>query len=155
MLFSLLRVSWTINIQKKWSDFENLFYCWYLVPIWDGLCKIFFFSSSIRTSDRYVQKIDRAMITFYNFCNFNILGIFQFKSNSPIVLLHILSQSTCLNKLILTEYKNKIFWLPQIYRVHPTHEHFGQLSKINIPNKCWSFPIKALKVTRNFVTFFL
>ena len=37
-----------------------------------------FFSSSIGTSDRYVQQIYRAMTT-YNFCNFNILGIFQFK----------------------------------------------------------------------------
>ena len=66
-----------------------------------------FFSSSISTSDSYVQQIDRAMTTFYNICNFNILGIVQFKFNSPIVLLHILSESTCLNRLISIEYKNK------------------------------------------------
>ena len=66
-----------------------------------------FFSSSIGTSGRYVQQIDRAMTTFYNFCNFNILGIVQFKFNSPIVLLHTLSQSTCLNRLISMKYENK------------------------------------------------
>ena len=90
---------------KKQSYFKNLFYCRYLVPIWNNLCKIFFLPS-IGTSDRYVQQIDRAMKT-YNFCNFNILGIVQFKFNSLIVLLHILSQSTCLNRLISIEYKNK------------------------------------------------
>ena len=31
-----------LTFKKKWSDFENLFYCRYLVPIWDGLCKISF-----------------------------------------------------------------------------------------------------------------
>ena len=66
-----------------------------------------FFSSSIGTSDRYVQQIYRAMKTFYNICNFNILDINQFKFNSPIVLLHILSQSTYLNRLVSIEYKNK------------------------------------------------
>ena len=71
------------------------------------VCARFFFTSSIRKSDRYVRQIDRSMKTFYNFCNFNILGILQFKFNSPIVLLHILSQSTCLNRLISIEYKNK------------------------------------------------
>ena len=90
---------------KKWRDFENSFSYQYLVPIWNGLCKIFF-SSSIGTSDRYVQQIDRAMTT-YNFCNFNILGIVQFKFNSHIVLSHILSKSPCLNWLISIEYKNK------------------------------------------------
>ena len=78
----------------------------YLVPIWDGLCKIFI-SLSIGRSDRYIQQIDRATTIFYNFCNFNIFGIVQLKFNSPIVLLHILSQNTCLNRLILIEYKNK------------------------------------------------
>ena len=71
------------------------------------VCARFFFPSSIDSSDRYVQQIDTAMKTFYSFCNFNILGIVQFKSNSPIVLLYILSQSTCLNGLISAEYKNK------------------------------------------------
>ena len=97
--------SWAINI-KKWSDFENVLYCRYLVSIWSGLCKIFF-SSSIGTSNRYVRQIDRAKASFYNFSNFNILGVVQFKFNSPIVLLHILSQSTCLNGLISIESNNK------------------------------------------------
>ena len=55
----------------------------------------------------YFQQSDRAMTVVYNFCNFNILGIVQFKFNSPIVLFHILSQSTCLNRLISIEHKNK------------------------------------------------
>ena len=101
MLFSLLQVSWAMNI-KKWSDFENLVYCRYLVPIWDGLCEIFFFVVVM-----YVRQIDRTMTTFYNFWNFNILGIVQFKFNPPFVLLHILSQSICLSRLISIEYKNK------------------------------------------------
>ena len=70
-----------------------------------------FFLSSIDTSDGYVQQIDRAMTTFYNFCNFNILDIVQFKFNSPIILLHNLSQSTSLNRLILIEYKNELIIL--------------------------------------------
>ena len=124
---------------KKWSDFENLFYCRYLVPIWDGLCKIFF-SSSIGTSDRYIQQIDRSMKTFYNFYNFHILGIVQFKLNSRVVLLRILPQNICLNRLISIEYENKWnIWLSQIYRVHATDELFGHFSKINFPNKWKSF----------------
>ena len=53
------------------------------------------------------------MTTFYNFRNFNILGIVQFKFNSHIVLLYILFQSRCLNRLISIEYKNK--WNILIY----------------------------------------
>ena len=60
------------------------------------------------------------LYTFY-LRNFNILGIVQFKFNSPIYLLHLLSKITCLNRLILIEYKkNEIFWLPQIY-IRQTH----------------------------------
>ena len=91
MLFSLLQVSLAINIQKYEVIFENLFFRRYLVPIWDGLCKIVFFVVD-STSDMYVRQIDKAIATFYNFCSFNILGIIQFKFNSPIVLLHILSK---------------------------------------------------------------
>ena len=58
-------------------------------------------------SERYVWQIDRAMKVVYKFCNFNILGIIQFKFNSPIVLHHILSPNTYLNRLISIEYKNK------------------------------------------------
>ena len=89
---------------KKWSDFENLFYI--LSPNMRRFVQDFI-SLSIGTSDRYIQQIDRATTIFYNFCNFNIFGIVQLKFNSPIVLLHILSQNTCLNRLILIEYKNK------------------------------------------------
>ena len=105
MLFSLLQVSWAINIKKmKW------FWKRILLSILSPNIRRFvqdFFSLSIGTSDRYVQQIDRAMTIFYNFCNFNIFGIIQFKFNSPIVLLHILSHSTCLNRLISIEYKNR------------------------------------------------
>ena len=57
--------------------------------------------------DRYVRHINRAMTTFYNFCNVNILGIAQIKFNLPIVLLHILSKSTYFNRLISIEFNNK------------------------------------------------
>ena len=114
-----------------------------------------FFLSSIDTSDRYVQQIDRAMTTFYNFCNFNILDIVQFKFNSPITLLHNLSQSTSLNRLILIEYKNElIILITSNLCVYPTDAHLGQFSKINFPNKYWFFPIKVLRVTRKSVAFF-
>ena len=103
MLFSLLQVSEQL-IFKKMKWFWKLILL-PIVPIW-GLCKIFFLPL-IDTSDRYVRQIDRANTTFYNFWNFNIFGIVQFKFNSPIVLLHILSQSMCLNTLISIEYKNK------------------------------------------------
>ena len=114
-----------------------------------------FFLSSIDTSDRYVQQIDRAMTTFYNFCNFNILDIVQFKFNSPITLLHNLSQSTSLNRLILIEYKNElIILITSNLCVYPTDAHLGQFSKINFPNKYCFFPIKVLRVTRKSVAFF-
>ena len=114
-----------------------------------------FFLSSIDTSDRYVQQIHRAMTTFYNFCNFNILDIVQFKFNSPITLLHNLSQSTSLNRLILIEYKNElIILITSNLCVYPTDAHLGQFSKINFPNKYWFFPIKVLRVTRKSVAFF-
>ena len=114
-----------------------------------------FFLSSIDTSDRYVQQIDRAMTAFYNFCNFNILDIVQFKFNSPIILLHNLSQSTSLNRLILIEYKNElIILITSNLCVYPTDAHLGQFSKINFPNKYWFFPIKVLRVTRKSVAFF-
>ena len=106
MLFSLLQVSWAINIQKNEVVLKS-----YSIadtsPNMRRFVQDFFFSSSISTSDRYVQQIDWAMKIFYNFCNFNILGLVQFKFNSPIVLLHILSQSTCFNRLISIKYNNK------------------------------------------------
>ena len=43
--------------------------------------------------DRCVRQIDRAMAIFYNFWNFTILGIIQFKFNSSAVLIHVLPQS--------------------------------------------------------------
>ena len=101
MLFSLLQMSWAIKIQKmKW--FWALILLSALSPNMGRFVQDFFFTSSIGTSGRYVQQIDRA-ITTYNFCNFNILGIFHFQFISSIVLLHILSQS----RLILIEYKNE------------------------------------------------
>ena len=142
MLFSLLQVSWAINVQKmKW--FWKLFYCRYLVPMWDGLCKIFF-SSLIGTSDRYVRQIDRAMKT-YNFFYFNILGIVQFKFNSPIVLLHILTKSPCLNRLISIEYNN-IVYIRQMHILVNSR-------KTNFPNKCWFFPPKRFKGHSQFRSF--
>ena len=114
-----------------------------------------FFTSSIGTSDRYVQQIDRAMTT-YNFCNFNILGIFQFQFTSPIVLLHILSQSTCLSRLIFIEYKKK--WNILITSdLSCTSDRctFWQILENLLSQKCWFFPLTILKVTRNFVAFFL
>ena len=105
MLFSLLQVSWATNIQNN----EVILKTYSIVDTSTKMRRFVqdFFSSSIDTSDRYIQQIDRAMKTFYNFYDFHILGIGQFKFNSLIVLLHILSQSTCLNRLISIEYKNK------------------------------------------------
>ena len=87
---------------KKMKWFWKLILLSILSPTMRRFLQIFFY-----VVDRYVQQIDRAMKTFYNFCNFDISGIVQFKFNSPFVLLHILSQSTCLNRLISIEYKNK------------------------------------------------
>ena len=90
MLFSLLQLSWAINIQrnevilKTYSIADSC-------PNTRRFVQVFFLSSSIGTSDRYVQQIDRAITNFYNFFNFNILSIVQFRYNSPIVLLHLLS----------------------------------------------------------------
>ena len=105
MLFSLLQVSWATNIHNN----EVILKTYSIVDTSTKMRRFVqdFFSSSIDTSDRYIQQIDRAMKTFYNFYDFHILGIGQFKFNSLIVLLHILSQSTCLNRLISIEYKNK------------------------------------------------
>ena len=105
MLFSLLQVSWATNIQNN----EVILKTYSIVDTSPNMRRFVqdFFSSSIGTSNRYVQQIDRTMKTFYNFYDFHILGIVQFKFNSLIVLLHILSQSTCLNRLISIEYKNK------------------------------------------------
>ena len=105
MLFSLLQVPWAINV-------ENMKWCWKLIllSILSPNMRRFvqdFFWWSLGTSDRYVQQIDRAVTTFYNFCNFNILGIVQFKFNSSIFLFYILYQSTCLNRWVLIKYKNK------------------------------------------------
>ena len=114
---------------KKMKWFWKLFCCRYLVPMWD----------------RYVQQIDRAMKTFYNFFNFNILGIVQFKFNSPIVLLHILSQSTCLNRLISIEYNN-IVCIRQMHILVNSR-------KTLFPNKCWFFFPKRFKGHSQFRSF--
>ena len=105
MLFPSLQVSWAINIQKN-KVILNTYSIVDTYSQYETVCARFFFTSSIRKSDRYVRQIKRAMKT-YNFCNFNILGTVQFKFKSPTVLLHILSQSTCFNRLISIEYKNK------------------------------------------------
>ena len=143
---------WAINIQNN----EVILKTYSIVDTSPDMRRFVqdFFSSSIGTSDRYVQQIDRAMKT-YNFCNFNILGIVQFKFNSLIVLLHILSQSTCLNRLISIEYKNKRnILIASIYRWHPTDPHFGQFPKINFPNKCWFFSPKSFKGHSQLRSFF-
>ena len=117
----------------------------------------FFLTCSIGTSDRYVQQIDRA-ITTYNFCNFNILGIFHFQIISSIVLLHILSQSTCLSRLIFIEYKNKwnILITSDLSIVYIRQMHIlANSRKSTFPTSADFFPLKVLKVTRNFVAFFL
>ena len=92
---------------KKMKWFWKLILLSILSPNMRRFVQDFFFSSLVGTSERYARQIDRAMATFYNFCNFNNLRRVQFKFNSPIVLLHILSQSTCLNRLISIGYKNK------------------------------------------------
>ena len=154
MLFSLLQVSLAINIQKYEVIFENLFFRRYLVPIWDGLCKIVFFVVD-STFNMYVRQIDRAIATFYNFCNFNILGIIQFKFNSPIVLLHILSKSTFLNRLISIEYKNKwnILITSNLSCSSDRCTFWSILENQFFPNKCWFFSPKSFKGHSQFRSF--
>ena len=76
MLFLLQQVSEAINIQKN-EVILNTYSIVELSPNMGQIVQDSFFTSSVGTSDRYVQQIYRAMTT-YNFCNFNILGIFQF-----------------------------------------------------------------------------
>ena len=139
MLFSLLQVSWAINIQKN-EVILKTFLLSILSPNVRQFVQDFFF-----VVDRYVQQIDRAMKTFYNFFYFNILGIVQFKFNSPIVLLHILSQSTCLNRLISIEYNN-IVYIRQMHILVNSR-------KTLFPNKCWFFFPKRFKGHSQFRSF--
>ena len=149
MLFSLLQLSWAINIQKNEMILKTYFFCRYLDPI--------LFWLSIGTSDRWVQQINRAMTTFYDFCNFDILGIVQFRFNSSTLLLHILSQSTCLNRLISIEYKNKwnILITSNVSCTSDRGTFWPILENQLSQSMLIFFPLKVLNVTRNFVAFFL
>ena len=69
LLFLLLQVSWAINIQKN----EVILKTYSIVDTqsqYERFLARFFF-----VVDRYARQIHRAMKTFYNFCNFNVLGI--------------------------------------------------------------------------------
>ena len=148
MLFSLLQVSRAINIQKNEVILKT-----YSTANMRRFVQDFF---SIGTSGRYVRQIDRAMTTFYNFWNFNILGIVQFKFNSPIVLLHILFQSIFLNRLISIEYKNKsnILITSNLSRTSDRYT-FWPILKNQLSQWVLIFSRKTFEVIRNFVAFFL